>query len=158
MASTDPHGPRSSVMSGSSATGFGPLSIKDMSKPRRHSVAVVIPNADSMLAVRRPDADDELPGIWGLPAGTCKGEETVQDVIVRIGREKLGVDLKPVRCLTSGSQDRTGYLLYMELWEVSMTGTPRHPSWRWVPVDSLQPGAAAGSLCCELALKTQKPR
>ena len=129
-----------------------------MSKPRKHSVAVVISKDDSILAIRRPDDDDELPGIWGLPAGTCRSQETVQDVIVRIGREKLGLELKPERQLASGSQDRPGYLLYMELWEVSMTGTPSHPNWRWVPVGFLCAGAAAGSLCCQLALKTQKPR
>jgi ADP-ribose pyrophosphatase YjhB (NUDIX family) len=129
-----------------------------MSKIRKHSVAVVISQNDTILAVRRPDDDDELPGIWGLPAGTCKGPETVQDVIARIGREKLGVELKPIELLGSGSQDRAAYLLYMELWAVSMIGTPRHPNWRWVPVEFLRPGAAAGSLCCELALKIQKPR
>jgi len=129
-----------------------------MSKPRKHSVAVVISKDDSILAIRRPDDDDELPGIWGLPAGTGRSQETVQDVIVHIGREKLGLELKPERQLASGSQDRPGYLLYMELWEVSMTGTPSHPNWRWVPVGFLRAGAAAGSLCCQLALKTQKPR
>jgi ADP-ribose pyrophosphatase YjhB (NUDIX family) len=129
-----------------------------MSKPRKHSVAVVISKDESILAIRRPDNDDELPGIWGLPAGTCRNQETVLDVIVRIGREKLGVELKPERQLTSGNQERPGYLLYMELWEVSMTGTPNYPSWRWAPVDFLRTGASAGSLCCELALKTQKPR
>jgi ADP-ribose pyrophosphatase YjhB (NUDIX family) len=129
-----------------------------MSKARKHSVAVVISRGDFILAIRRPEDDDELPGIWGLPAGTCRNQETAHDVIVRIGREKLGVELKPERQLASGTQERPGYLLYMELWEVSMTGTPKHPSWRWAPVELLQPGAAAGSLCCELALKTQKPR
>jgi ADP-ribose pyrophosphatase YjhB (NUDIX family) len=129
-----------------------------MSKPRKHSVAVVISKNDSILAIRRADDDDELPGIWGLPAGSCRSQEAVEDVIVRIGREKLGVELKPERRLASGSQDRPGYFLYMELWEVSMAGTPNHPNWRWAPVEFLRPGAAAGSLCCELALKTQKPR
>ena len=129
-----------------------------MSKIRKHSVAVVISQNDTILAVRRPDDDDELPGIWGLPAGTCKIEETVQDVIVRIGREKLGVELEPIRRLASGSQERPGYLLYMELWEVLMTGTPNHPNWQWAEVDFLQPGAVAGSLCCELVLKAEKPR
>jgi ADP-ribose pyrophosphatase YjhB (NUDIX family) len=129
-----------------------------MSKPRKHSVAVVLSNGDSILAVRRPDDDDELPGIWGLPAGTCRNQETVEDVIVRIGREKLGVELTPERQLASGSQDRPHYLLNMDLWEVSMTGTPTHPNWRWVSLEDLRPGAEAGSLCCELGLKTQKPR
>src|ERR1051326_8220130 len=120
-----------------------------MPKPRKHSVAVVISNGDSILAIRRADDDDELPGIWGLPAGTCRDQETVEDVILRIGREKLGVALRPERQLTAGSQERPAYLLYMELWEVSMIGTPEHPNWRWVPVEHLRPGAAAGSLCCE---------
>jgi ADP-ribose pyrophosphatase YjhB (NUDIX family) len=124
-----------------------------MSKPRKHSVAALISKDDSILVIRRPDDDDELAGIWGLPAGTCRNQETVQDVIARIGREKLGVELKPERQLAAGNQDRSGYLLYMELWEASMTGTPNHPNWRWAPVDSLRPGAAAGSFCCELALK-----
>src|SRR5262245_1075644 len=102
-----------------------------MAKPHKHSVAVVISKADSILAIRRPDDDDELPGIWGLPAGTCRKQETVQDVIVRIGREKLGVELTPERRLTSGTQDRPGYFLDMELWAASMAGTPTYPDWRW---------------------------
>jgi ADP-ribose pyrophosphatase YjhB (NUDIX family) len=129
-----------------------------MSKPRKHSIAVVISKDDSILTIRRPDDDDELPGIWGLPAGTCRGDETVQEVIRRIGREKLGVELTSERRLASGNQERSSYLLYMELWEASMTGTPNHPNWRWAAADFLRPGAAAGSFCCELALKTKKPR
>src|SRR5438105_3870406 len=73
-----------------------------MSKPRKHSVAVIVSNGLSILAIRRPDDDDELPGIWGLPAGTCVNEETVADVIMRIGREKLGVELKAQRQLHFG--------------------------------------------------------
>jgi ADP-ribose pyrophosphatase YjhB (NUDIX family) len=126
-----------------------------MSKPVKHSVAVVILNGDSMMAIRRPDNDDELPGIWGLPAGTCRDQETVKDVIARIGREKLGVTLVPHRLLVSGSQDRPHYRLNMELWEVLMSGTPNYPDWQWASVDLLRPGAEAGSLCCELAIKAK---
>ena len=124
-----------------------------MSRPVKHSVAVLIFNGDRILAIRRRDDDDELPGIWGLPAGTCRNGETVQDVIERIGREKLGVTIVSHRVLASGTQDRPRYRLNMELWEASMTGTPCHPEWQWAPVDLLRAGAAAGSLCCELAAK-----
>ena len=31
---------------------------------------------DQVLAIRRPDDDDELPGVWGLPAGTYRSEES----------------------------------------------------------------------------------
>jgi len=123
--------------------------------PLKHSIAVVIRNGDKVLSVRRPDHDDELPGIWGLPAGTLRKEETIEDLIVRIGRDKLGVDLTPLHKLESGRQMRSQYLLEMELWEVSMKGTPTHPDWRWAAIDSLQPGAAAGSLCCKLTIQNK---
>jgi ADP-ribose pyrophosphatase YjhB (NUDIX family) len=113
-------------------------------------------NEDRILAIRRPDDDDELPGIWGLPAGTCRGEETVEDVIRRIGREKLGVTLDPVRNVAIGTQDRPAYRLEMELWEASMHGTPTYREWKWSTVDLLVPGADRGSLCCQLALRNMK--
>jgi 8-oxo-dGTP diphosphatase len=124
-------------------------------RPTKHSVALLIRKGDEILAIRRPDDDDELPGVWGLPAGTIRGGETVQDLINRIGREKLGVNLKPLRVLSQGAQDRTKYRLEMELWEVSMEGNPVNPEWKWATVDLLRPGMAAGSLCCELAIKSE---
>lgn len=126
-----------------------------MSKPVKHSVAVLISKGDKFLAIRRPDDDDELPGIWGLPAGTCRNKETVQDVIARIGRERLGVTLVPYRLLVSGAQDRPGYHLEMELWEALMVGAPHYPERQWASCDVFRPGAEAGSLCCELAIKTK---
>jgi ADP-ribose pyrophosphatase YjhB (NUDIX family) len=122
--------------------------------PVKHSVAVVIFQGNQILALRRPENDDELPGIWGLPAGTRRDNETVDDIIRRIGRDKLGVILAPVRKLASGTQDRSAYRLEMELWQVSIDGTPACPEWRWAPLDLLRPGMASGSLCCELAIRT----
>lgn len=119
----------------------------------KKSVAVVIFNGDRLFSIRRPPDDDELPGIWGLPAGTSRAAETVEEVIRRIGFDKLGVKLTPVRELALGRQMRPNYLLEMELWEASMEGTPNYPEWQWASVDLLRPGAASGSLCCELALQ-----
>jgi ADP-ribose pyrophosphatase YjhB (NUDIX family) len=126
-----------------------------MTLPLKHSVAVVVLHGNRLLAIRRPDNDDELPGIWGLPAGTCRGHESVEDVIHRIGEEKLGVRLEPVRHLAFGAQPRQAYRLEMELWEASMTGTPTYPDWQWAPIELLEPGSAQGSLCCELAIKSR---
>jgi ADP-ribose pyrophosphatase YjhB (NUDIX family) len=123
--------------------------------PVKHSVAVVIFRDDQILAIRRREDDDELPGIWGLPAGTLRNSETVTDLIERIGLEKLQVKLTPVRCIAAGAQDRPSYRLEMELWEASMDGTPTHPEWQWASLDILQPGKTAGSLCCELAIATK---
>jgi ADP-ribose pyrophosphatase YjhB (NUDIX family) len=108
-----------------------------------------------VLSTRRAQDDDELPGIWGLPAGSLRESETVQDVIARIGSDKLGVKLIPVRRLASGAQDRPGYRLEMELWEASMEGAPTHPEWQWAELKLLDPGRAAGSLCCELAINSK---
>jgi len=124
------------------------------SKPVKHSVAVLIRNDRRVLAIRRPDDDDELPGSWGLPAGTLRGSEDAEDLIRRIGREKLGVRLSPSRKLGAGIQERPGYRLEMELWEVEMAGTPQHPEWQWAGLNLFRTGQARGSLCCDLALRT----
>jgi ADP-ribose pyrophosphatase YjhB (NUDIX family) len=145
-------------MCGSLATGCGPLvRIDDMLIPVKRSIAVAIFNGDQVLSVRRPDDDDELAGLWGLPAGTLKAGETTEDLIKRIGRDKLGVDLMPIRQITSGKQPRPRYLLVMELWEAAVVGpeTFSHPQWRWASIESLRAGAEAGSLCCELALTSK---
>ena len=126
-----------------------------MSVSIKHSVAVMVFNGDTVLSIRRADDDNELPGIWGLPAGTFRPDETVADLITRIGRDKLGVKLAPVRRINSGEQSRENYVLKMELWEATMEGAPSHREWRWAAVDSLRPGAAAGSLCCDLAIKSE---
>ena len=127
-----------------------------MEKPIKQSVAVLIRNGDRILTTRRPDDDDELPGVWGLPAGTFQPAESLENLIARIGTRKLGVVLTPIRKLTEGSQDRPAYRLQMELWEVSMEGTPSHPAFQWAPVEILLPGRDCGSLCCELAFGVEK--
>src|SRR4030095_13385567 len=121
----------------------------------KHSVAVMVARADRLLSIRRPQDDDELPGVWGLPAGTVRGVETIEDVILRIGRDKLGVELTPTRKLSSGVQNRAEYQLEMELWEASMEGTPTRGDCQWAALDLLRPGMAAGSLCCKLAIQSK---
>jgi ADP-ribose pyrophosphatase YjhB (NUDIX family) len=125
-----------------------------MGLPAKHSVAVIIRKNDHILAIRRPDDDEELPGIWGLPAGTFRDGETIHDLVRRIGEQKLGVDLSPLRKLAEGSQARRTYLLQMELWEASMQGIPNRADWKWADLDLLKPGQEAGSLCCDLAMAT----
>src|SRR5262249_13097879 len=123
--------------------------------PVKQSIAVMIFRGDQVLAVRRPDDDDELRGIWGLPAGTFRPGETLNDLIIRIGRDKLGVRLTAVRLLASGNQNRPTYRLEMELWEAVMEGTPNRGEWRFASLETLRPGMAVGSLCCELAIQNK---
>jgi ADP-ribose pyrophosphatase YjhB (NUDIX family) len=143
-------------MCGSSVTGCERFRVEDataMSLPVKRSVAVLIRNGDNFLSTRRADDDDELPGVWGLPAGSYRELETLEDLITRIGRDKLGVTLIPIRRLGRGRQERERYVLEMELWEVGMSGVPRHAEWRWVTVESLEDGKSQGSLCCRLAIE-----
>ena len=123
-----------------------------MSPPTKHSVAVLIRNGERILAIRRPDDDDELPGIWGLPAGSYRDTETLDDLVRRIGHDKLGVSLTPLRPLAAGAQDRERYRLEMELWEAEIEGTPAGVQWKWTKLETLREGSDRGSLCCRLAL------
>jgi ADP-ribose pyrophosphatase YjhB (NUDIX family) len=125
-----------------------------MSLPTKRSVAVLIRNGDRILSTRRADDDDELPGVWGLPAGSYRGAESLRDLVARIGKDKLGVTLHPVQKIAQGKQQREGYLLDMELWEAEMSGVPRHPAWQWATTEILEPGKVQGSLCCRLALES----
>ncbi len=120
-----------------------------------------------MLAVKRPDElGEELPGVWGLPATTLRAGEPREDGVRRLGREKLGVGLTPLRELASGEQQRSRYTLRMTVYEASMAGEPRLPergdtsagtlynALDWLPAESFREAAARGSLCCELFLAT----
>jgi len=124
-----------------------------MSLPVKRSVAVLIRKDDLILATRRSEDDDELPGVWGLPAGSYRASERLEDLIQRIGRDKLRVLLIPIRKLAAGRQARPRYILEMELWEAEISGEPRHPAWRWAAAEVLRLGDSEGSLCCHLALE-----
>lgn len=116
------------------------------------------------LLVRRPDDDEDLPGVWGLPAGSAAPGESEEALVRRIGREKLGVTLRPVAALASGGTDRADYRLEMTLWGAEVeAGEIRVPqpvaevtqytASAWRAPGALGPGAAQGSLCCRLGLR-----
>lgn len=123
------------------------------------------------LLVRRPDDDEDLPGVWGLPAGSLEPGETDLDLVHRIGREKLGLEVEPGVAIASGSVQRSAYRLVMELW--TATGAEREPSvsggddeaaggrtiysdWKWDDPSALEAGAREGSLCCRLGLEAAR--
>jgi ADP-ribose pyrophosphatase YjhB (NUDIX family) len=132
----------------------------------RRAVAAVVRRSDGrVLAVRRPDEPgEELPGLWGLPAATLAEGESPEDGVRRLGREKLGTPLTPLRALAQGEQARAGYTLRMTLYEASLAGEPRLPdrasgasgtlyeALDWLPEASFREAADQGSLCCELFL------
>ena len=58
--------------------------------PVKHSVAVMVVRGDEILVIRRPPDDDELPGVWGLPAGTIRGAR----LSMNSSRESEGTNLE----------------------------------------------------------------
>jgi ADP-ribose pyrophosphatase YjhB (NUDIX family) len=132
-------------------------------KPLKRSVALVIEGPRGVLLVRRPDDDESLAGLWGLPAATLAGDESEEDAVRRAGRDKLGVDVAPLRPLGEEAAERPGYRIAMRDWEVRIeSGEPAVPQpgggtqyveWRWGPPDELAPAAAAGSLCARVLLR-----
>lgn len=135
----------------------------------RPALALVIEDPESAggaprwLLVRRPADDPDLPGMWGLPAGSHTAGETDEALVRRIGREKLGVEAADLGRLSEGHVDRTGYRLEMRLHAARIVaGDPRVPQpvpgvtqysrWDWKPPAELRAGADRGSLCCRLAL------
>ncbi|MGB2694184.1 MAG: NUDIX domain-containing protein [Dehalococcoidia bacterium] len=134
---------------------------------QRRAVAAAIERGDSAwLAVRRPDEPgEELPGVWGLPATTLRNGESPEEGLRRLGREKLGVELTPLRSLGEGEQERPDYTLDMTVYEASMAGEPRLPprasdrtstlyeALGWLPAALFNDAAARGSLCCRVFLE-----
>jgi ADP-ribose pyrophosphatase YjhB (NUDIX family) len=132
-------------------------------KPLKRSVALVIEGSGGVLLVRRPDDDESLPGVWGLPAATLRAGEREEEALRRAGREKLGVALVPLRAIGEEEGERPGYRLLMRDWEVAIeSGEPTVPQAaggtqyveaRWGELGDLAPAARAGSLCARLLLR-----
>jgi ADP-ribose pyrophosphatase YjhB (NUDIX family) len=124
-----------------------------------------------VLLVRRPDDDEELPGIWGLPAASCRTGESYEVAARRIGPQKLGAEITLGECLATSAQVRAGYTLEMSLYSATLDQVvPSLPAgreagqadtlyaaWRWGDPSELADSARRGSLCCRLLLETLPP-
>ena len=117
----------------------------------------MIESPDGVLLVRRPDDDESLPGVWGLPAASLLGDESEEDAVRRAGREKLGVEVLPLQPIgTDGA---------MTDWEARIVeGRPSVPQpgpntqyaqLRWGDPRDLVPAARQGSLCSRVLLRAR---
>jgi ADP-ribose pyrophosphatase YjhB (NUDIX family) len=133
----------------------------------KESVATVIPHRGTdgrILLVQRPTtANEELPGVWGLPAASLRQGEDDFAALKRIGRQKLGRELTPLRMIAQGRSQRSDYDLDMRLYQALLGDEPElasstdesvtlYTDWRWGKPEDLRDGAAKGSLCCQLAI------
>jgi ADP-ribose pyrophosphatase YjhB (NUDIX family) len=124
-------------------------------------VALVIETTAGVLLVRRPEDDESLPGLWGLPAVSLKPGESEHDAVRRAGRDKLGVELAPIEPLSEERAAGGGQA--MRDWAARVeAGTPSVPQpgegtqyteLRWASPGELAPAARAGSLCARALLR-----
>lgn len=116
------------------------------------------------LAVQRPPDDEDLPNVWGLPAGSLRPGESWEAAVQRAGREKLGVELRIRRLLNEGTLPRRDYTLHMRLYEVEIAagcpmvpqevpGVTQYVACRWATPELLRSAATQGSLCSRLFLE-----
>ncbi len=122
-----------------------------------------------VLVVKRPEEDEEIGGMWGLPATPIKDDEGIVDAVKRIGKDKLGVELEILDFIGRGTMDRGDYLLHGELYETTIEeGVPETPQpaegkpgtqyvdWKWVNenevADTIREIAQYGSLCTNIYL------
>ena len=141
-------------------------------KPVKHSIALAVPSVGQtgrVLLVRRPDDDEDFPGMWGLPAASCQPGETLQRAAARAGIQKLGAPVEVGNVLAIGTQERAAYTLEMTLFEAVLSGNgptltkggkggsglTLYVDWRWGDASELQESADNGSLCSQLLLQNR---
>ena len=117
----------------------------------------MIEGAEGLLLVRRPDDDEDLPGVWGLPAVSLAAGESEEEAVRRAGRDKLGVELLPLQ--------RVGGEQTMTDWEARIvSGEPvvpqpgphtQYTALRFGDPSELVPAARDGSLCCRVLLRAR---
>ena len=132
-------------------------------KPLKRSVSLVIEGPAGVLLVRRPDDDDSLPGLWGLPAASLREGESEHEALMRVGRAKLGVEVEPLRPIGDEEAERGAYRIAMRDWAASIVaGEPAVPQagegtqyveLRWGDPAELAPAARAGSVCARVLLR-----
>lgn len=143
--------------------------MKSNSKPVKKAVFAVVENPQDSreyLAVKRPEDDEDLPGVWGLPATSLGEEEDYEDALKRVGEEKLGVKLDIGQKIGAGDIEREKYVLHGEEYfaellegepEVPQEGEPgtQYTATRWASGPNiLREAADMGSLCCKIYLNT----
>src|SRR5258708_1097585 len=99
-------------------------------KPTQQAISFVIwnQNRDKILAVQRPSDDENLPNVWGLPAGNVRENESFEDCVIRAGQEKLGVEIEIIQTIGEGEIERSQYILHMKEFEVKIvSGEPIVP-------------------------------
>lgn len=138
-----------------------------ITKPIKTAVAVFLLNPNNpsqFLIVKRPPDDDSLPNVYGLPAGSIKNGEMPEQVVTRVGKEKLNTEIKPTRFIGSKYIDRGTYILILMDIEAELIGgepdvlsaeteNTKYVDQAWTEdYTRLVEAASKGSLCSQIIL------
>jgi 8-oxo-dGTP diphosphatase len=117
----------------------------------------VIEGPDGLLLVRRPDDDDDLPGAWGLPAASLAEGESEEDAVRRAAREKLGVEVRPLRPVggEGGMTDWQAEIVSGEPAVPQDGPNTQYAELRRGDLRDLVPAARRGSLCSRVLLRAR---
>ncbi len=137
-------------------------------KPHKYSVALVIENdSGEVLAIQRPADDEDDLTSWGLPAASkISPDETWEYAAMRVGKEKLGVDIDLGELIGEREAERKTYFLTLrdyrarivsgapDVNQTSTHGGSVYRDWKWVSdFDLFIQTARKGSLCTQLFLE-----
>lgn len=92
-------------------------------KPNKEAVSLVITDDNgNFLAVKRADdPTDDLANVWGFPAVSLKEGESHQQAALRVGRQKLGVDIELGEKIGDSTHDRGSYILHLTDYKAKIT-------------------------------------
>lgn len=142
-----------------------------ISKPIKTAVAVFLLKPDDsskFLIVKRPNDDDSLPNVYGLPAGSIKEGELPEQVVKRIGIEKLNTEIEATKFIGSKYIDRGAYVLILMDIEAKLIGkepdvlsavteNTKYVDQIWTnDFKLLVEAASKGSLCSQIILDREK--
>lgn len=99
-------------------------------KPFKEAVSLVIIDKDNnFLAVKRPDnPNDDIAGVWGLPAVVLQEGESHEEAAKRIGRQKLGIEIEVGDKIGDSTHDRKTYVLHLTDYKAKiLQGIPKAP-------------------------------
>ena len=96
-----------------------------ITKPIKTAIAVFLRNPNNksqFLIVKRPPDDESLPNVYDLPAGSIKDGELPEQVVYRVGVEKLSTEIKPTKFIGAKFIDRDSYVLILMDIEAELVG------------------------------------
>jgi hypothetical protein len=117
----------------------------------------VIEGPRGLLLVRRPDDDESLPGVWGLPAATCADGESEDEAVRRAGVEKLGVRVEALHPIGSDGAmtDWAARIVAGEPAVPQRGPNTQYSALRWGAPSELAAAARRGSLCSRVLLRAR---